>query len=362
MINMKAFQTIINTIALYIVIVFISGCAAQEAVRQDRYFWPPPPSDPRIEWLKTYSSQLDLDKSSSQLFWAAIAGDDHAIPMVKPVEVKSVPELNKFYVSDLGNGTVLVFDLGGRELRKLETPASVPAITHPLSIVVDRDNSIYILDRRSAAVFVFNRSEQYQRIIDLKALSILNPVTMGIDKAKGLLYVSDASSRKIAVLGIDGSYIKSVGSGGDGDGQFNLPIALAINSRGQLLVADAFNANVQIFDGEGRFVRKFGRRGDAIGDFQLIKSVAVDSNDNIYVVDGRSHAVTIYNDHGELLMSFGGYYAVAESGKVAPGGFAFPVAIDIDASDKIFIVDQMNARVQVFQYLSDAYMLRQRGK
>lgn len=344
---------------LSLLLMIFSGCTSKDAVRPERYFWPPPPDVPRIEWLKAYASQLDIEKNAAQQFWAAIAGNDQAISLVKPVEVKSIPELHRFYVSDIGKPAVMVFDLDKHELRKLETPPGGPSLSHPLSIVADRDNNLLVLDRRSASVLVFDRFEKYRRLIDLKAVSIVNPVTMAIDRNKGLLYVSDASSRKIVVLGLDGGYIKSIGSGGDADGQFNLPIAVAINSKGQIIVADAFSANVQIFGADGRFIKKFGQRGDGIGDFQLIKSVAVDSNDNIYVVDGRSHTVTIFNDNGELLLSFGGYYAVAESGKVAPGGFALPIAIDIDATDKIYVVDQMNARVQVFQFLSDAFMRRQ---
>jgi hypothetical protein len=80
------------------------------------------------------------------------------------------------------------------------------------------------------------------------------------------------------------------------------------------------------------------------------------------VVDGRSHSVTICNENGELLLTFGGYYAVSESGKIAPGGFALPTSIDIDSNDKIYVADQMNARVQVFQLLSDAYLRRQGDK
>ena len=79
--------------------------------------------------------------------------------------------------------------------------------------------------------------------------------------------------------------------------------------------------------------------------------MAVDSEDNIYVVDGRSHRVLIFNSNGELLLVFGNYYAVSSSRKLAPGGFAIPVGIDIDENNKVFVVDQLNNRVQVFQYL-----------
>lgn len=353
---------VIRLALLYMLIGVMSGCAAKLPVRTQRFFWPPAPDVPRIEWLASFSSQLDMDKSASQKFWAAIAGDEQAVSLMKPVEVRSVPELNRFYVSDLGRSAVIVFDLDKHEIRSLVTPAGVPSISVPLSIVVDVENRLYVLDRKSASVYVFDSSEKLVRLIDLKAVSVMNPVFMAIDKKTNRLYVSDASSRSVSVLGLDGAYIKKIGSGGEADGQFNLPISMAVNSRGELIIADAFAANVQIFNPEGRFVRKIGRRGDAAGDFQLIKSVAVDSNDNIYVADGRSHSVTIFSYKGDLLLSFGGFYSIAGSGKAAPGGFAIPTSIDIDATDKIFIVDQMNARVQVFQYFSDAFLKRQSVK
>ena len=126
-----------------------------------------------------------------------------------------------------------------------------------------------------------------------------------------------------------------------------------MNSRGDILVADVFNARVQVFSERGIFKHKFGRRGDGDADFQLIKSIAVDSDDNIYVVDGKSHKVKIFNKSGELLLALGDFYSTVGSGKKAPGGFAVPVGIDIDAHDRIFVVDQLNARIQVFQYFSE---------
>lgn len=339
-----------------LVMLLLSACAGTVPEPAERYFWPPPPDVPRIEWIKAYSSQLDIEKSSSQRFFAAIMGSDEPVSLLKPIEVKSIPEFKRFYVSDVGRGSVMVFDLGKHELRRLETPEGAPTISHPLSVVTDRDNNLYVLDRRTATILVFDSAEKYQRAIRLKTVSVSNPIALAIDKLKGLLYVSDATSRKIVVMDLMGEVKRNIGSAGDESGQFNLPVALVINSKGQIIVADAFNAAVQIFDQEGKFLRKFGRRGDSAGDFQLIKSIAVDSSDNIYVVDGRSHSVSIFNDRGELLLVLGAFYAVSGSGKLAPGGFSVPVGIDIDSSDRIYVVDQLNARVQVFQYLSDSYL------
>lgn len=343
-------------------LALLPACSTAPVVQQERYFWPPPPNTPKIEWLKAYSSQLDIDKSSGQRFVTALVGDDQPISLIKPIEVKSVPELERIYVSDLGRSAVLVFDNGQHELRQLETPDGVAPLNHPLSIVVDRQNTIYVLERRSASIYVFDSDEKFQRLIKLKPLSISNPVTMAIDRNSERLYVADAASRTVVGLGLDGRFINKIGSGGEGSGQFNLPVSVAVNSRGQLIIADAFGANVQIFDADGKYLRTFGQRGDSSGDFQLIKSVAVDSEDNIYVVDGRMHNISIFNQQGQLLLVLGGYYAVSLSGKLAPGGFSVPIGMDIDSSDKIYVVDQLNARVQVFQYLSEKYQRSLRGE
>lgn len=351
-------DTIFRISALLIAALMCFSCAAPQIVVKERYVWPPPPDIARIEWLKTYSSQLDIEKNSSQRFWDSIAGEDAPLTFKKPVEVKSIPELNKFLVSDIGKSAVIVFDLAAHEQRTLEIPDDAPSLHLPLSIALDGDGFIYVLERRSAFVLVFDKTEKYRRTISLKPVSVTNPTAMVIDKKNRLLYVSDAATRKIVVTGLNGEFIRSFGGAGQAEAEFNLPIAMALNSKGHLIVADAFDARIQVFDSTGRFLSQFGKRGDSAGNFQLIKSIAVDSSDNIYVVDGRVHNISIFNAQGELLLVMGGFYASTATGKLAPGGFSVPVGIDIDATDKIFVVDQMNARVQVFQYFSEEYLRR----
>lgn len=345
-------------IALLICLLVCSACSVQQDTLKKQYVWPLPPDVARIEWLKAYNSQLDIEKSSSQRFWAAIAGDDAPRSLLKPVEVKSVPEQNKFFVSDISRQAVFVFDLSGHELRTLDVSGNAPPLLLPLSIDIDREGRIYVLERRSASVLVFDSDEKYIRAISLKSVAVASPTSMLVDKKNNLIYVSDAATRKIVITDLDGKLVRSIGGIGEEDGQFNLPVSMALNSKGHLIVADAFNATIQVFDQSGKFRTKFGRRGDSPGDFQLIKSLAVDSSDNIYVVDGRAHNITVLNEQGAALLVFGGFYATAETGKQAPGGFSVPVGIDIDSTDKVFVVDQMNSRVQVFQFLSEKYLHR----
>jgi DNA-binding beta-propeller fold protein YncE len=344
-------------VLLSVFAMILAGCPASVSnLTKERYVWPPPPDTARIEWLKSYSSQLDIEKTASQQFWVAISGDEAPRSLLKPVEVKSVPELNKFFVSDIARGAVIVFDLAGRDLRTLDIPEGAPALKLPLSIAIDRNGNIYVLERRSASILIFDKSEKYLKSINLNAVSASNPIAMIIDKKNDHILIADAASKKIVVINLSGESVRSFGGPGNGEGQFNLPISMALNSKGHLYVGDAFNAVVQVFDTTGLYLAKFGVRGDSPGNLQLIKSLAIDSSDNVYVVDGRSHNITIFNDKHELLLVMGGQYTTATTGKIAPGGFSVPVGIDIDSTDQIFVVDQLNSRVQVFRYFSDEYL------
>lgn len=338
---------------LLLIATTISGCASAVAVPQERYFWPPPPNPPRIEWLGVYNSQLDLKTTPFRRIKEFFVGEDAPVALKKPVEVRADAVSDKIYVADTEIGGVYVFDLQHSELRMLTTyGTNLPEQIVPMGLAIDGERNLYVLESRRRKVFVFDLSEKYIRTIDLDNICRL-PVALAIDKSRGRLYVSDVQSNKIFALTLDGVQLFGFGAPGEGEGTFNKPVSIAIGSRGDIIVADSFNARIQIFSDTGTFRRAFGKRGDGAGEFQLIKAVAVDADDNIYVVDGRSHTVSIFNQTGDLLQTVGGYYAVSSSGKLAPAGFSLPVGIDIDGRGRIYIADQLNSRIQVFQYLPE---------
>lgn len=346
-------RTILLLVYLTIPFLLLSGCTASTSQVQERYFWPPPPIPPRIEWLTAYHSQLDLGKTPLRRLKEAVVGEDAPIELVKPVEVRSDAAQNKLYVADIGAAAVFVFDLQQNDLRLLSTQGSnLPAAIKPIGLALDRENNLYVLEPRLNQVLVFDPAEKFVRSIQLGQLC-KRPLALAIDSHRERLYVSDAKLNKVFALDLNGTLLFAIGGQGDSKGEFSLPVGVTVNSKGEVIVAEAFNARIQVFDEQGAFLRAFGKRGDGPGDFQLIKSVAVDSDDNIYVTDGKSHNVKIFNQTGELLLTFGGYYAVSSTGKKAPGGFAVPIGIDIDSRDRMFVVDQLNARIQVFQYLSN---------
>src|SRR5262249_42745931 len=70
------------------------------------------------------------------------------------------------------------------------------------------------------------------------------------------IYVSDGySNSRIAKFDKHGNWIKSWGSRGTANGQFNLPHNITSDREGNIYVADRGNARIQVFDGGGNFQR-----------------------------------------------------------------------------------------------------------
>lgn len=342
-----------SVLGLFLLPCFFVGCAVRDAAQTERYFWPQPPERPRIEWLGGYQSQLDLPMTSSRRIKELLVGEDAAVVMKQPVDIRVDAKHDKAYIADLGAASVFVFDFHVPEVRTLSfDDAGLPGSVKAVSLALDGNDNLYVMEPRYSKILVYNSSEKFAKSIDIKTLK--RPIALAIDKKRSRLYVADLELSRINVFDLDGRFLFAFAGPGDAAGQLNRPVGMCVNSRGELLVAEAFNARIQIFDSHGKFVRVFGARGTGESQFQLIKGVAVDSDDNVYVIDGRSNNIKIFSDAGAFLLALGDYYVISSSGKAAPGGFALPVGIDIDRRNRIFVVDQLNARMQMFQYFSES--------
>lgn len=348
---MKRFGVFSKFVVLTALAALFAGCAGQQAKSTQRFFWPPLPDRPRIEWLNAYHNRLDLPQQGFDRFVGAIVGQDEGISFKKPLDIVSDSK-GKVYVSDPGLGGVVVYDFVRSDIHLLAGNEALRMFKQVGALTVDDEGNLYVTDMQKNQIMVFDRNENPLRSIAL-APHVVQPGGLAVDSGRNRLVVVDGKGHKVVLLSLDGTFIASVGERGARDGEFNFPFPVALTSKGEIVVGDVMNARIQVFDSDGKFLRKFGTRGDGLADFQILKGVAVDSEDNIYVTDGRGHKVIIFSVKGDYLLTVGGQYAAIVTGRVAPGGFLIPQGIDIDKNDVIYVVDQLNMRFQVFQYISD---------
>ena len=72
------------------------------------------------------------------------------------------------------------------------------------------------------------------------------------------IYVVDQGHNRIVKFSPDGQVLSTWGSNGNGDGQFNDPTSVAVDSTtDKVYVADPSNKRIQVFDSNGKFLTKW---------------------------------------------------------------------------------------------------------
>ena len=114
----------------------------------------------------------------------------------------SVNRAGNVLVADYDNKRVQIFDANGCHLSSITHTGAGGRLKGPVSVAVGPDDWVYVVEKRCPRVSVFDQN---------------------------------------------GEYIKSFGEGGDKDGEFNCPFAVAVRDDGYIFVSDTYNNRVQIF-------------------------------------------------------------------------------------------------------------------
>ncbi len=157
-------------------------------------------------------------------------------------------------------------------------------------------------------------------------------------------------------------FLREWGSYGNGDGLFNLPMGIAIDSDDNVYVVDPYVSNIQKFDNNGNFLSKFGSNGTADGQFILPTGIAIDSDKNLYVTD-LIHGVQKFDNNGNFVSKLNSYFPDAEglyTGEpyVKVERQIMPVGISIDSNDNFYVSDKQS---KVLKFDSDGNFLGEWG-
>jgi DNA-binding beta-propeller fold protein YncE len=136
-------------------------------------------------------------------------------------------------------------------------------------------------------------------------------------------------------------FVTKWGSLGSADGQFNVPIGIALDSSGNVYVADVFNHRIQKFTNDGTFIRSWGSAGSGNGQFLYPSDVAVDSSGNVYVADEANNRTQKFGSDGHFIRAWG-------TKGTGNGEFNMPQGVAVDSSGNVFVSDSLNGRVQKF--------------
>ncbi len=355
-------STLIFAAALAWVLV-VGGCASEPGVifppLADAPKWPAPPDQPRVVYVGELHTDQDLKPgvNAFEALGAAIFGKKDAYSMLSPLAVCTdrASGGDRLFVADSNAQLVHVFDFKTRQYARWTPGKNQQPFAQPVSITWDAvGQRLLVSDSVAAAVLMFDASGNYLGHLggDAADKALQRPVGIVVDTGaahRGRVLVADAKLHQVLVFSAEGKLESRIGSRGEAPGRFNFPTYLAIDANGLIYVSDSLNFRIQQFDNELHFVRQIGKKGDLPGYFAEPKGIATDSHGHLYTVDAQFENIQLYNRQGEVLMDFG------EEG-LKPGQFWLPVGIWIDpatgpgATNRIYVADSYNRRIQVFDY------------
>src|SRR5512133_3041302 len=143
--------------AAILALVVLTGCASHKAQPKKYTFFPPAPDAPRVQFLKSFSSDLDLGPTTSFLDFVT-GKPPAAVPLVKPYGI-ALRE-GKIYVCDTMAASIEVFDMVKRRGTHF-APRGEGRLQVPINITFDNDGTFYVADSGRNQVLIFARDGTY---------------------------------------------------------------------------------------------------------------------------------------------------------------------------------------------------------
>ncbi len=211
----------------------------------------------------------------------------------------------------------------------------------PRSLAVDTRDNFYVVDM-TGRVQKFNRHGDFLLFWQMPQTDLGRPKGMVAD-TRGRILVVEPHYSRVNHFTPEGRLERQWGQPGTNAGQLSMPRAVAVNSRGEIWICEyGVTERVQRFTPDGgRLLAGFGGFGSKPGEFNRAEGMCVDRSDRLYVADSCNHRVQVFDPDGKWLRSLG----QAGSG---PGELSYPYDVQVDEHGTVFVCEFGNSRIQVF--------------
>ncbi len=254
------------------------------------------------------------------------------------------------------SGTLYVTDSRAGQLIKLSTAGTTGAVltvksnlTKPLAVAAGNQGLIYVSEEDSGRVLVFNSaltnalyslgsgSNEFQLATHI---AVDNTV-----QSNGWIYVSDSRANQIKCYS-NSTLVKTFGTKGSGNGQFDFPVGLYVSPSRELFVVDQNNDRVQVFNSTGAFQRVFSLRTAAdlvtTNIYGRAQGITGDAAGRVYVTDAYQGEVKVFDGTSGTSLT-----NISSMGEWI-GQLRTPGAVALGSDQRLFVASLNNNRIEVF--------------
>ena len=326
--------------------------------------WPVAPEAPRVRYVGSLNSERDIGRSES--FFARLratvagASRDRAIAMERPFDVHVI-DGRRFYVTNGALRAILVFDQDRKRARALGE--DVPGgLLKPMGLGGDARGAVFVADAGLRRVVAFDPAGKYHRMIGGPAL-LLNPVDVAVDPSGQRIYVVDSYLHQLLVFDSSGVLLARTGrdagslsaaerrrSAATVHGEVTAAgtgaLSPSVADSGRAAAPDSGIAAVHASFERVGSSDVWENRGGEPGEFRYPVAVAVGPDGAVYVSDQMNFRIQVFDRDGRFLRAFG------HAGDT-PGSFARPKGVAVDGQGHVYVVDAAFNNVQVFDGAGD---------
>lgn len=197
-----------------------------------------------------------------------------------------------------GGSRLFEFDRTGKFVREIGQDSYGFLVAQ--QVRVDPQDNIWIVDQMSSMVIKFDPNGQVQMLLGRKAEA---------ERVPALPLTPQAGGGRVAAEGPGGRGGRGGRGGPPGAGAqsdlFQRPTDVAWDTSGNIYVADGLgNARVAKFSKDGRFVKSWGSRGSGQGQFNMVHGIAIDAQNNVYVADSGNKRIQVFDSDGNFKTQF----------------------------------------------------------
>lgn len=211
-------------------------------------------------------------------------------------------------------------------------------LVRPIGCAFDAKGRLLISDAQLGALFRFDKAGRRMDVFGVVgSVKLKSPLGVNVG-SDGTIYVADAASHRVVAYDDEGNVVKVYGRAGE----LVNPTDSALSPDGaKLYVTDSKANKIVVYEtATAQKTASFGEAGAGEREFNHPSAIATDRDGNLFVVDAINARIQILSPDGEYLEQLG-------SLGTAPGQFIRPKDVAIDAKGRVYVTDAAFNNVQI---------------
>ncbi|HLA48896.1 MAG TPA: NHL repeat-containing protein [Nitrospinota bacterium] len=199
-----------------------------------------------------------------------------------------------FVVGGTARDELFLIDIPKKIFKQIEIK-NITARENPFlpdNLAIDKDDNLYITDRGNGRILVVDSDGRFLKEIAVEN-KFVDLTDVQID-TEGNIYSLSTLEGKVYIFNNKEGSVSSFGKRGSRANEFEFPVSIAISPNRFVYVLDKHKGNVLVFKKDGNFQFNMLKKGWGNGEIYEPSYIYIDRGNKIYIVDRGNNRIQIF--------------------------------------------------------------------